>query len=252
MKAIILAAGQGTRLRPYTNDRPKCMVELSGIPLIDHQIAVLRAAGLTDLHVVAGYLADLLDRPGLTKHVNPAYATTNMVATLFSAAELLEGDEDIVISYGDIVFEKQVLDALLAKDAPITLGVDLEWRKYWDARMNNPLLDAETLKLADNDRIVELGKKPSGYEDIMGQYMGLIRIRADHVRKFLDVWMSLDRGQVFDGKDVDNMYMTSFLQYLIDMGWDIRAAFTRNGWLEIDACEDLEIDTSKFWTPHVT
>ena len=47
MKAIILAAGQGTRLRPYTNDRPKCMVPLQGRPLIEHQLGVLRGAGIT-------------------------------------------------------------------------------------------------------------------------------------------------------------------------------------------------------------
>jgi len=250
VRVIILAAGQGTRLRPYTNDRPKCMVELRGKPLVDHQLDVLRAAGLTDLHVIVGYLADRLDRPGLTRHVNPAYASTNMVATLFSAAHLLTGDTDIVITYGDIVYEQRVLEALMAKDAPIALGVDLEWRRFWQARMEDPLKDAETLKLTDGDRIVELGKKPASYDDIMGQYMGLIRIRADHVRRFVEAWQALDRGRLYDGKDVDNMYMTRFLQHLIDQGWDVRGAFTRNGWLEVDAPEDLEMDSSAFWSPH--
>lgn len=248
MKAIILAAGQGTRLRPYTNDRPKCMVPLQGRPLIEHQLGVLRGAGITDLHVMAGYLADRLNPPGVTKHINPAFATTNMVATLFCAVELLTGDEDILLAYGDIVYEPRVLEAMMATDAPIALGVDLEWRAYWQARMDDPLSDAETLKLTDGNRITELGKKPQSYDDIMGQYMGLIKIRADHVKAFVAAWEALDRSALYDGKDVDNMFMTSFLQHLIDAGWDARAAFTRNGWLEVDAPEDLNMDSAPFWT----
>ena len=64
MKAIILAAGQGTRLRPLTNDKPKCLVELANKPLLDHQLSVLRYTGINDIHVVAGYRAEQLNRSG--------------------------------------------------------------------------------------------------------------------------------------------------------------------------------------------
>ena len=250
MKVIILAAGQGTRLRPLTNDRPKCMVELQGKPLLDHQLEVLSAAGITDLHVVTGYLADRIERPGLQKHFNPEYASTNMVRTLFCAADLMTGDEDILITYGDVVYTEQVLRSLMSCDAPICLGVDQNWREYWQARMDDPLQDAETLRLEDGNRIVELGKKPTSYDQIEGQYMGLIKIRADHVLKFKAFWEGLDRNATYDGKDFDNMFMTSLLQTLIDAGWDVRAAFTRNGWMEVDAPEDLAFDAAPFWTPH--
>lgn len=250
MKSLILAAGTGSRLRPYTNDRPKCLVDLRGKPLLDHQLEVLKAAGITDLNVVAGYLAEQIERPGLHREINPDYASTNMVATLFCAAHLLTGEEDVIISYGDIVYELRVLQSLLATDAPIVLGVDAEWRKYWQARMDNPLEDAETLKLEDGNRIIELGKTPRGYDDIMGQYMGLIKIRADHVRKFVAAWTNLDRSVLYDGRDVDNMFMTSFLQHLIDDAWDVRAAFTRNGWIEVDTPDDLHMDSTAFWSPH--
>ncbi|MBK1652709.1 sugar phosphate nucleotidyltransferase [Halorhodospira halochloris] len=62
MRAIILAAGQGTRLRPLTDDRPKCMVELEGKPLLEHQLEVLRGAGIEDIHVVGGYRAEWLQQ----------------------------------------------------------------------------------------------------------------------------------------------------------------------------------------------
>lgn len=248
MKAVILAAGQGTRLRPLTNDRPKCLVEVAGKPLLDHQLETLRACGVQDIHIVGGYRADQLARPKLTVHVNPRFAETNMVATLFVAQALMTGESDLIIAYGDIVYEPVVLRALITCNAPIALVVDLEWHRYWAARMDDPLSDAETLKLTDGSRVTELGKKPTRLEDIQGQYTGLIKFRADHVARLSEVWHALDPAGRYDGKDRDNMYMTSFLQHLIDLGWEARAAFIANGWAEVDCVSDIAVAT-EFWTP---
>ena len=241
MIAIILAAGQGTRLRPLTDHKPKCLVELAGKPLLEHQLDTLHACGINDIHIVGGYLAEQLRDYDITLHLNPRYAETNMVNTLFAAEALMTGDTDLVIAYGDIVYETRVLRAVLDCDAPIAIAVDREWYRYWSARMEDPLSDAETLKLTDGNRITEIGKKPRSIDDIQGQYTGLIKVRAGHVRQFSDVWHAMDRNAVYDGKDFDNMYMTSFLQYLIGRDWDVRAAFIENGWAEVDHQDDITV-----------
>lgn len=241
MKAIILAAGQGTRLRPLTNDRPKCLVELAGKPLLDYQLATLRGAGIHDIHIVAGYRGEQLKRPGLTHHLNPDYASTNMVTTLFTAEAAMTDECDLIISYGDIIYEPKVLNTLLDCGAPICLAVDKAWRRYWAARMEYPLSDAETLKLVDGNRIIELGKKPETYDDIQGQYTGLIKVRADRVPAFVSAWHQMDKNAIYDGKDYPNMYMTSFLQHLINSGWETCAALIENGWAEVDCSEDLAV-----------
>jgi choline kinase len=240
MRAIILAAGQGTRLRPYTNDRPKCMVELLGKPLLHRQLEVLRAAGIHDVALVGGYCAEGLLAEGVEVVLNPRYAQTNMVSTLFCAEALMVPGQDLLIAYGDIIYEPRVLEAVLQGDAPLSVAIDRQWRRFWEIRMENPLADAETLKLDEHDCIVELGKKPKDYSEIQGQYMGLIKVRGDQVAAFRAAWHALDRQGVYDGKDFDNMYMTSFLQHLIDQGWQAKAAFTDNGWLEVDTVEDLD------------
>lgn len=249
-RAIILGAGQGLRLRPLTDDRPKCLVEIAGRPILDHQLDIFSRLGVAEVHVIAGYRAEKVIRPGVRQHVNPRYATTNMVTTLFAAESVMHGDADLIISYGDIVYESRVLQRLLENTAPVALAIDQSWRRYWQSRMADPLSDAETLKLDDGDRIVEIGKKPTSYADIQGQYMGLIKVRADHVPRLATTWREIDRGRIFDGgKDYDNMYMTSFLQHLIDIGWEVRAALVDNGWMEIDAIEDtLQVDKG-FWHP---
>lgn len=247
MKAIILAAGKGSRLRPLTDEKPKCLVELAGKPLLEHQLAILRAGGVQDVHVVGGHHAEQLQRPGITLHLNERFADTNMVTTLFCAASVMTGESDLIISYGDIVYEPRVLAALQEVNSPATIAVDREWRRYWSERMDNPLDDAETLKLSDGNRVVELGQKPRDYADIEGQYIGLIRFRADYVPQLARAWRAMDRYATYDGKNFDNMYMTSFLQHLINTGWEVRAAFIDNGWAEVDTATDLEVGP-KYWS----
>lgn len=242
MNTIILAAGQGTRLRPHTNDKPKCMVPLAGKALLHHQLDSLAACGITEgITVVGGYFSDRLDVRGAKVVRNPRYAETNMVATLFCAREAMTPGEDLLISYADIVYEPRVLQAVLGCDAPIALAADREWQRLWRLRMDEPLDDAETFRMTDKCRVTELGKKPGSYTDVQAQYMGLFKVRGDHVADFIQAWDQLDPSGVYDGKDKDNLYMTSFLQHLIDRGWPVQACLVDNGWLEVDTTDELNV-----------
>jgi choline kinase len=239
-RALILAAGQGTRLRPLTNDRPKCLVPLLGTTLLERQLFTLREAGVQQIQVATGYRADQIEALGLDTAFNPRFAQTNMVETLFSAMTFIEKPGDLIIAYGDIVYQANNLATLLACDDEVALMIDRQWRDLWSLRLDNPLDDAETLVMNDDGYITELGKKPENYDRIQGQYTGLIKIRSDKVADFIHHYQQLDRSAYYDGQDFDNMYMTSFLQGLIDTGWKVKAAMVNNGWLEVDSVEDLE------------
>ncbi|MBY8200470.1 phosphocholine cytidylyltransferase family protein [Vibrio fluvialis] len=241
-KALILAAGQGTRLRPITNDRPKCLVPLMGKPLLERQVETLKAEDISEIHIATGYRADQIESLGFQTSFNSRYDKTNMVESLFSALAFIEGcKEDLIIGYGDIVYQHENLKTLLECEDEIGLMVDKEWRALWSLRLENPLDDAETLVIDGEGYVTELGKKPESYERIQGQYTGLIKIRADKIPAFIAFYESLDRNALYDGKDFDNMYMTSFIQMMIDGGWKVKAAIVNNGWLEIDSVEDLNI-----------
>ena len=103
------------------------------------------------------------------------------------------------------------------------------------------LADAETLCLSAEGRVRSLGQKARSLDEIQGQYIGLFKVRADRVPKLLEVYRSLDREERYDGEDFDGMYMTTFLQVLIDRGWAVQAAPIRNGWLELDSVDDLRL-----------
>jgi len=155
VKAIILAAGEGQRLRPLTENKPKCLVELGGRPILDWQIDVMHSCGIKDIVVVKGYQADKIVREDVRYYINHDYDTTNMVMTLWCAKDELEGE--VVISYGDIVYTEDVLKRLVMAPYDISVVVDLDWQKYWQKRFADPLQDAEAFKMDAQGKIRVIG-----------------------------------------------------------------------------------------------
>ena len=239
---IILAAGEGTRLRQFTYDRPKGLVPLLGKSLVSHQIGTLKTCGIENIAIATGYKAEKFAALGHQMFHNEFFASTNMVESLFAARLFLEQAKgDVLISYGDIVYQQKNLQSILDTDGDIVVMVDDGWLELWSARNENPLNDAETLKYGKHGQIVELGKKPTSLDDINGQYTGLIKIRSQKIADFISFYDRLDRASHYDGRTFMQMYMTSFLQLLIDAGWMVLPAHVSHGWLEVDTVEDLQL-----------
>lgn len=240
MKMIILAAGEGTRLRPLTENMPKCMVKFKGKPIIEYILEVACNSGITDVTIVDGYKSNVLQKhlknKGVNFLTNEKYETTNMLSSLFCAKKIM--NDDIIISYADIIYKKEILESLIASKDFFNVVIDKEWKKLWSLRMEDPLSDLETLKIKDN-KIIELGKKTKSYDNIEGQYIGLIKISKKVIDKVVKYYENLNRSLIYDGKDFNNMYMTSFIQMIIDNLMDVNPIFTRGGWIEIDSIEDL-------------
>jgi len=240
-RSLILAAGEGKRLRPFTNDIPKAMVPFLGRPLIFYQLEALLDAGIEDIAISTGYKAKALEDIGHSSYFNPDFDQTNMVESLLAARSFIqETEEDLLISYGDIIYQKSNLSAVLKEKGDIVVMVDDDWIDLWSIRNENPLIDAETMKFDTlNGRIIEIGKKPTRLEDIESQYTGLIKISKNKIADFLQFYDRLDRTRLYDGNTFSNMYMTSLLQLLIDADWAVIPAHVSHGWLEVDTVSDL-------------
>ena len=214
------------------------MVEIDGVSLIDRQLAVLKSEGLHDIVMVGGYKADMLKREGIKLKLNPRYYETNMVWTLFSAEEELEGE--VIVSYGDIVYSREILQALLKSKADISVTIDKDWESYWRARNENPLDDAETLKLREDGTISEIGRKPKSLGEIEGQYMGLMKFSASGIEELKEVfYQTVESGYIAD-RPVESAYLTDLLQAVIESGKLVTSVPTRSSWIEIDTVEDIQ------------
>lgn len=248
MNALILAAGMGSRLMPLTKNQPKCMVDFKEKKIIDYEIETLKNSGIEKIGVVGGYLFEILKSYLLKKDIsiiyqNTRFHETNMVATLFSAKEFLlqcvYEEKDLIISYSDIIYSSSVVENLIRQKEEFSIVVDLKWKEMWEKRFENPLDDAETLKMQQG-RVIELGKKPKALCDIQGQYIGLFKFSHTFLPKVIEAYDNMDRNIMYDDCCFEKMYMTSFLQYLIDLFHNAHAVCIEGGWIEIDSRSDLE------------
>jgi choline kinase len=159
MKAIILAAGRGSRLQGLTDQKPKCLVELDGRPLLEHQLEALQRAGIREIGIVTGYRREALSGRGLTEFHNPRWDQSNMVSSLACANDwLLEAP--VIVSYSDIFYEPSAVSSLMETPAELAITFDPNWLALWSKRFADPLEDAETFRLQPNGQLAEIGKKP--------------------------------------------------------------------------------------------
>jgi choline kinase len=235
MKAIILAAGRGSRMKDLTDERPKCLVELRGKALLDWQLEALRAAGITEIAIVIGYKRELLANRGLVEFHNPRWAETNMVSSLACADEWLR-DSSCIISYSDIFYEASGPRLLMHTQAELAITYDPNWRVLWESRFADPLSDAETFKMDSHSVLLEIGQKPTRMEDIQGQYMGLLRFTPA-------AWRQVEAlRQLLEARVRDRLDMTGMLQRLIvEQNATIEALVYEGRWGEVDSAEDLAV-----------
>lgn len=233
MKAIILAAGRGSRMKDLTEEVPKCLVELRGRPMLEWQLEALRGAGITDIAIVTGYRRELLASRGLHEFHNPRWAETNMVSSLAQANAWLS-DTPCIVSYSDIFYQASAVRSLMDANDALAITYDPDWLQLWQKRFGDPLLDAETFRLNADNTLLEIGNKPQSVEEIQGQYMGLLRLTPEGWNEILRIRAGLAPTQC------DKMHMTGTLQMVIDAGRvPVKAVPYRDGWGEVDSPEDL-------------
>jgi len=233
MKAIILAAGRGSRMKNMTDDRPKCLVELNGKTLLERQLEALRAAGITDIGIVTGYKREMLQKYGLVEFYNPRWAETQMVSSLACASDWLE-KEACIVSYSDIFYEPSAVRLLMASDAKLAVTYDPDWLELWTARFGDPLLDAETFKLNKDGTLADIGNKPKTIEEVQGQYMGLLKFTPTGWGKIEYI------RSIMEGNDRNAIHMTGIMQILIQQfDFAIMANKYLGVWGEVDSELDL-------------
>lgn len=233
MKAIILAAGRGSRMKNMTDDRPKCMVELRGKPLLGWQLGALNEAGISDIAIVTGYKRELLAGRASVEFHNPRWASTNMVSSLACAQEWLQA-EPCIVSYSDIFYEASAVQLLMNCQADLAVTYDPHWLKLWEKRFGDPLLDAETFRLKPDRTLAEIGNKPQSVDEVQGQYMGLLRFTPVGWAEVVRIRSGLTAAEC------DRMHMTGTLQKVIEAGCvSVAAVAYEKTWGEVDSAEDL-------------
>lgn len=235
MRAIILAAGRGSRMGPLSDGRPKCLIELEGKTLIERQVEALRHGGVDEIGVVRGYRAEMINIPGIRYFVNEQWSATNMVMSLAAAASWLRS-EDAIVSYADIFYPGELVRGLVTAAGQLVIAYDRDWRRLWTRRFANPLADAETFRIDASGKLLEIGGKTNCIDHIQGQYMGLLKLTPVAWNCIEELLSRLEPGMR------DRLDVTGLLRLLLAEN-EIRIdTFATHGqWGEVDNPNDIAL-----------
>ncbi len=253
MKAILIAAGMGQRLGPYTQDRPKCLVEIAGRSMVKRALDALRGVGVQKFIVVHGYLGDRLiealqGEPGVSFVENADFRRNNILLSLMYAEAAMDGG--FFCSYSDIVFRPEVVKALAESPHDLSLVVDPYWAQAYDGRSDHPIPEAElcaTGHAGDPDRVERVGKKAVAPADACGEFIGLWRASERGARWLRELYhrrrseIALDKPYGRASR-FEVAYLTDLFNDLIAEGYPVHAVRIArpSSWREIDTVQDLE------------
>ena len=230
IRAIILAAGRGSRMKEHTKEKPKCLNILANDTLLKWQLKSLKEADIEKIIVVNGYKSDLINGDFETV-TNKRWNETNMVASLFCIPST---KSSAIISYSDIVYKSEHVNSLKKSKGDIVITADLKWKKLWELRFENPLEDAETFQ-SEGNKLIQIGRKTSDISEIEAQYMGLLKLTEVGWENMKEVYDS------FPSDIKDKLDMTSMINHLLDRNIEVNIVFVNGGWCESDSYSDIEI-----------
>lgn len=232
MKTIILAAGIASRLRPLTNNTPKCLLSVGDKCLLQRAIDALLANGLNDFIIVTGYLHTMIEDyigknyPQLKVEYiyNEQYASTNNIYSLWLTKDVVK-DHDILLLDSDILFDSRIVKALLDSEHPNCLA------------LNKHELGEEEIKLIldENYKIKEISKTCS-IKDAAGESIGIEKFSSALTNQLMN-----EMDDMILNKNQSNVFYEAAFENIIRKGSEIYAVDTTQHFsMELDTVEDFE------------
>ena len=244
MKAIIVAAGIGSRLGDLTKDLPKPLVEVNGKSILERQIEVFKKFGIDDIIIIRGPHKDKFNFEHVT-YVEDTDVSNHDLLGSFMAAEK-EMDDNLIISYGDIIFDENILSQIISSSENSTLAIDYDWQKKYHDN-SNALLDKVSVVTLENNSITNIGY----YENfknfknlVFGEFIGLMKISESTIIQLIEQYNHLQKnhqGKFHDSPSIHFGIITDMINELLKNKMKFSATKISGKWCEIDTLQDLEI-----------
>ncbi|WP_024615546.1 phosphocholine cytidylyltransferase family protein [Clostridium sp. Ade.TY] len=225
MRALILAAGKGSRISRYLSGNPKCTVDIGGISLIENTVIKLKESGISDIGLIVGYnnkeIKRILKDYDVKFYYNPFYDVTNSSASAWFAKDFIK-DDDIIIMNGDVYIERSLLQYIIMEETSPVLFADESRKEEGDYKL-----------FYENNILKKYGKDLSG-DDITGEYIGVAKINKDFIKEFKESLENIIENQNHSSWWEDALYRLINKKNIYVK--NINGAF----WAEVDYIEDYE------------
>lgn len=237
MKLIVLAAGKSSRIINHIKVN-KCLIKVNNTTILEKIIQNSLINKIKKIDVVIGYkpkkiIEKLKPFKNINFVINSKFNTTDMVYS--SILSLINTNEDVIITYSDIFYDAKLLDLILNKKSKnIVIPYSKNWKKVWKIRNKNIFDDAETFKLNNNNKLIEIGNKltKTNLKNTNGQFLGIIYIPKNKIRLFIENYKKIKKKKI---------QFTSLLNILINkFKYKIDTIKYNGPWYEFDDQEDLK------------
>ena len=238
MKVIILAAGRGTRLGYHTKEIPKGLVDVNGKSIIERQIELFKKNDVTEIIIVRGYKKEKFCWNDVTFIDNEDFANNNQLASLVLAQNMVSGN--VLILFGDLIFEQTILDQILASNSDISIAVDLNWKERYDENRNNQF---PAMAEIENDKVVRISENKSLIrKKLCGEFFGIIKLSSEGSKILTDVIekTKYNKGKFHDSNSFAMGKIPDIIEEVIELGFIVQPVFVNGKWFEVDTILDLE------------
>jgi phosphoenolpyruvate phosphomutase len=243
-RALVLAASRGGALASLTEDVPKTMVEVAGRPMLGHIVDAYRAAGVREILVVRGYRKDQVNLPGLTYADNDEHATTGELISLSVGLNAIDDDSQaLVISYGDVLFNRYILQILEVKDEDFVIAVDTDWQESVNRHRAADYVSCSEphSRSAFYHRVLlQAAGEDLAPDSVQGEWMGFLRVSAIALPRLRQAVASMIATA---GNEKAKLH--HLLAELVRQGENVRVIYTTGHWLDVDTLDDV-VSASKF------
>ena len=248
MKAVIIAAGVGSRLGELTKEIPKPLIDVNGKSIIERQINSFRKFGINEIIVITGYQNHKFCLENIEYVFNPHYANVEQAFSLLTARKQI--NDDVIILFGDIIFEDKILKQIMDNNGDIVIGVDRDWKKSYEKRMDNSPTMSDFIAIK-NGKIVKLFRKSTEFDDesIIAEFSGLFKLSFDAVKKIIETYEKLEMshsGKFHYADSLKKAKIIDLLQELFENGVEMEAVHLEGKWCEIDTPQDLNLARKMF------
>ena len=248
MKAIIIAAGVGSRLGELTKDIPKPLIDVNGKSILQRQIEIYRKFGVDEIFIVTGYKYEKIKFPNVTYIHNSEYMNTEQIGSLMKARRQLSGD--VIISFGDILFEASILEQLIDAKENFILISEPNWKKSYEQRSDNPPTQSDFIAIENNEiknffkNSLEINNSHTTVE-----FIGLMKISSRLSDIFVKTYESLETSHNGKFHFASSFMKAKFIDFFEELrltGVQIHSLNVNGKWCEIDTIQDLEIAKKLF------
>tara|TARA_B100001564_G_scaffold357958_1_gene375428 strand:- start:6300 stop:7043 length:744 start_codon:yes stop_codon:yes gene_type:complete len=241
MRAIIIAAGLGSRLKPYTNNLPKVLVRIGKTNILKSQLKVFRSLNIRDINLIVGHKKEKFEEKEIKYFFNKDYKTNNILESLFYARSKM--NKTCLISYSDIIFKRKIVKKLLSSKNDISILVDTDWKKNYKGRTMHPISQAENV-IFDKKRYLKKAGKHLNSKQSKGEFIGMLKINTRGCRLFKKYFnigkFRFKNKKFYNAKSFKTAYLTDFFNFLIEHKITIRCINIKRNWMEIDTVQDLK------------